>query len=149
MNKKWLYLFMLVVLKGNNALIICEIVNALMNNKVLAENTFDECFFYDKKKWLIHCDSRQTIANAINKIFFILKKKAITSVYHIIRLCVFIIHRIEPVSSKEKRPKIMKQIKIINTLKKNRFWLNYLNYKFVIGFKLLLIFWGELECISI
>ena len=40
----------------------------------------------------------------------------------------------------KKKPKMMKQIKIINALKRNKFWLSYLNYKFVIEFKLLLIF---------
>ena len=60
--------------------------------------------------------------------------------YHIMRLCVFVIYRIESVFSEEKRSKMMKQIKIINALKKSKFWLNYLNYKFVIEFKLLLIF---------
>ena len=41
---------MFVILKNNNASIICEIVDALMNNKVLMRDIFDECFFYDKKE---------------------------------------------------------------------------------------------------
>ena len=49
-NKKWLYLFMLIAFKENNTLIICEIVDASMNNKVLTRNTFNECFSYNKKE---------------------------------------------------------------------------------------------------
>ena len=41
---------MFVILKSNNALIICEIVDALMNNKVLTKRTFDECFSHNKKR---------------------------------------------------------------------------------------------------
>ena len=41
---------MLAVLRDNNASIIYEIVDILINNKVLTRNTFDECFFYNKKK---------------------------------------------------------------------------------------------------
>ena len=59
--------------------------------------------------------------NATSKIFFILKKKAIMSVYHIMRPYMFIVYRIEFVFSKKKRPEVMKQIKIINALKKNKF----------------------------
>ena len=78
--------------------------------------------------------------NAINKVFFILGKKTIMSVYYIIRFYVFITHRVGLAFSKKKKSKMMKQIKIMKTLKENKFWLNYLNYKFVIEFKLLLIF---------
>ena len=60
--------------------------------------------------------------------------------YHIIRFYVFVVYRVESVFSKKKRSKIMKQIKIIDALKRSKFWLSYLNYKFVIEFKLLLIF---------
>ena len=45
---------MFIVLRDNNALIIHEIVNALINNKVLIKNIFDKCLFYDKKKSLMH-----------------------------------------------------------------------------------------------
>ena len=41
---------MFIVLKKNNTSIICEIVNTLINNKVLTKNIFNECFFYNKKK---------------------------------------------------------------------------------------------------
>ena len=56
-----------------------------------------------------------------SKVFFILKKKAITSVYHIIKSYVFVIYRVEPVSPKKKKPEMMKQIKIINVLKRSKF----------------------------
>ena len=41
---------MFATLKKNNASATCEIVDALINNKVLARNTFDECFSHNKKK---------------------------------------------------------------------------------------------------
>ena len=69
----------------------------------------------------MHYNFRQIMTNAINKTFLILKKKTITNVYHIIKLYIFIIYRIEPAFSKEKRSKMIKQIKIINALKKNKF----------------------------
>ena len=41
---------MFVVLKENSVSVTCEIVDILINNKVLTRNTFDKCFFYNKKK---------------------------------------------------------------------------------------------------
>ena len=41
---------MFIVLRENNALIICEIVDTLINNKILTKSTFDKCFFYNKKE---------------------------------------------------------------------------------------------------
>ena len=41
---------MFAALKKSNALIICEIVDTLINNKVLIKDIFDECFFHDKKE---------------------------------------------------------------------------------------------------
>ena len=49
---------MFIVLRNNNASIICEIVDILINNKVLIKNTFDECFSHNKKKRLIHYNFR-------------------------------------------------------------------------------------------
>ena len=69
----------------------------------------------------MHYNFRQIMINAINKTFLILKKKTITNVYHIMRSCVFVIYRVGSVFSKEKRSKIMKQIKIIDVLKGNKF----------------------------
>ena len=48
------------------------------------------------------------MTNATNKVFFIFEKKTITSVYHIIKLYVFIVYRIEPAFPKKKRSKMMK-----------------------------------------
>ena len=41
---------MFIVLRENNVLIIYEIVDTLINNKVLTKNIFDKCFFHDKKE---------------------------------------------------------------------------------------------------
>ena len=41
---------MFIILKKNNALITYEIVDTLINNKILTRNTFDECFSHNKKK---------------------------------------------------------------------------------------------------
>ena len=41
---------MFIILKNNNISIIDEIVDALINNKILTKNIFDECFFYNKKE---------------------------------------------------------------------------------------------------
>ena len=41
---------MFIILRESNALITCEIVNTLINNKILTRNTFDECFFHNKKE---------------------------------------------------------------------------------------------------
>ena len=49
-NKEILYLFMFIIIKDNNASTICETVDTLINNKILIKNTFDECFFHNKKE---------------------------------------------------------------------------------------------------
>ena len=41
---------MLFVLRSNNVFVIYKIINALINNNILAKELFDKYFFYDKKR---------------------------------------------------------------------------------------------------
>ena len=41
---------MFIILRNNNVSIIYEIVDILINNKVLIKDIFDKCFFYNKKE---------------------------------------------------------------------------------------------------
>ena len=137
---KWLYLLMPAALRGSSAPATCQVVDALVNNNILEGGAFNECFSHDKKGWLVHCISRQLMAGAASKAFLILGKEATTSVYHTEGPCVFVAHRVGPASPAEKRPEVVRQITAVDALKGSKFWLGYLDYKFVVGSKLLLIF---------
>ena len=56
----------------------------------------------------MHYDFRQTITDAINKVFFILRKENDHECVSHREFYIFIVYRVEPVSPKEKRPKMIK-----------------------------------------
>ena len=137
---KWLYLLMPAALRGSSAPATCEVVDALVDNQILAGGTFDECFSHDKKGWLVHCGSRQAVSDAASKAFLVLGKEATTSVYYTVGPSVFVVHNVGPARPEEKRPEVVEQIAALEVFKGCKFWIGYLDYKFVVGSKLLLIF---------